>query len=609
MSQRVKLFGVLGLFWVGYFLVIRLVFLLYNYDLTADLTALETINVFLHGLRMDLSVMGYYLVLYGLILLASILVPGGAFSKIIKSITVFLLLLSGAITVVDMELYRHWGFRLNNTPFFYMGPGALGSISFSVWVKGLLTYLLLTVMGLYAYQKWIQPTAEAAWQPVTRWYSLAMLGLTGLMILPIRGSLTVAPMNVGFVFFHRSKPYANHAAINVVWNFMASLKKSATLRYPEDFVEPELAASQFQTLYPDTENTPRITKTDKPNILLIILEGFTADVVKPLGGLDNIAPRLNQLCEEGILFTNIYASGDRTDKGVVCVLSGYPAQPQTSIAKLPSKTANLPSLAKSLKKQGYQTSFLYGGDVNFANLRSYTTQVGFEHITDLGDFPAELNTSKWGVHDQYVFERAKKELAEADAPFFKVILTLSSHEPFDVPMEPYITGNSEEELYLNSCYYTDKWLGEFIDYAKTQSWWDSTLVVITADHGHRHPNNKRLEDERRFRIPLLLLGGALAEEARQVDMLGGQTDIANTILSQLQGPEKDFRFSKDLLNPASRPFAAYYFQNGYGFVLPGRNLVYDHNGKQFVINNGCDSTDMLLSKAYQQVLFSDYNRR
>ena len=609
MISRFKLLGILGLYWLIYFILIRLVFMTYNHDLTAELTVSEIGRVFLNGFRMDLSLMGYYLVLYGLLFVFSILHPTSKFRSLLKGYTIFLLVLSAIITVVDMELYRHWGFRLNNTPLFYAGPGAWGSITLIVWIKGLIVLGLLVGTGWLAYRKWVEPHTIAVVSQVPKLNSAAMLGITSLLILPIRGSLTVAPMNVGFVFFHGSKPYANHAAINVIWNFLSSLTKSAATRYPEDFVEPDIASQKFESLYPQTQDSPKITTVEKPNLLLIILEGFTADIIKPLGGLDSITPNLNQLAEQGILFTRFYASGDRTDKGLVTILSGYPAQPKTSIAKAPAKTANLPSLAGSLKNRGYHTSFLYGGDINFANLRSYITHMGFDQITDINSFPSELNTSKWGVHDQFVFDRAKLELTSTPTPFFKVILTLSSHEPFDVPMEPYITGKSEEDLYLNSCYYTDYWLGDFLSHARRQSWWDSTLVIITADHGHRHPNNKKLEDEKRFRIPLLLTGGALSDKPQRIDKLGGQTDIANTILGQIDQAEKQFKFSKDLLNPSSIPFAAYFFQNGYGFLLPEKHLVYDNDGNSVILNEGCNTEDIDLSKAYQQILYSDYNNR
>ncbi len=609
MFSRQKLFFSLGAYWLVYMIVIRLVFLLYNYDLSAGLRFQEMGLALWKGLRMDLSITGYFMLLYGIVLTFSTWFPGKWWKATIYFATFLLLGFSAALVAVDNELYRHWGFRTNNTPLMYIGPESFGSISPWIALKGLIIFFLLWGAFWILFRKTISPCLHDFSGGTSKWGFAGMLLLTAMMILPIRGSLTVAPMNAGFVYFHSSKPFANHTAINVVWNFLSSLRKSALIKYPEDFFDKDRTAALMEELYADTAAPVRLLKVQKPNILVVVLEGFTADVVATLGGLPDITPNLNALSEEGVLFSGFYASGDRTDKGLVSILSGYPAQTQTSIVKFPDKTQRLPSLTRELSGLGYHTSFLYGGDADFANFRSYLSNVGFDRITDLDDFPSRLNTSKWGVHDQYVFERLTNEIDTAKAPFFKTVLTLSSHEPFDVPVKPYIERNDEESLYLNSCRYTDACLGKFMNEARKRSWWDSTLVVITADHGHRQPGNKRLEDERRFRIPLVLSGGALTIDSLVIDRIGGQTDIANTLLSQLTGKKRIFGFSKDLLSPGAASFAAFFFQNGYGFVLPGKQLIYDHEGKNFVVNSGGDSSAEEISKAYQQAVFSDYNAR
>ncbi|HEY8935953.1 MAG TPA: sulfatase-like hydrolase/transferase, partial [Cyclobacteriaceae bacterium] len=338
-------------------------------------------------------------------------------------------------------------------------------------------------------------------------------------------------------------------------------------------------------------------------------ESFTAGVIEPLGGLKGIAPNLSNLTREGVLFTNFYGNGDRTDKGIVSVLSGYPAQPQTSIIKIPSKAQSLPYLSKKLNQLGYHSSFIYGGDVDFANFRSYLTNCQFEHITSVDDFPEELYTSKWGVHDHYVFNRALVECDTSKGPFFKVMLSLSSHEPFDVPMTPYIKGTDEESLFLNACHYTDKSIGDFITSAKQKLWWKNTIVIFIADHGHRYPGNKKLESKERFQIPMLWIGGTLAKQDTTVNTYANQTDIANTLLAQLDKPSDEFLFSKNILDKAVQSFAVYFFNDGYGFVTPHQYIIYDNTGKQFLKSDSASQHDLDVSKAYQQVLYEDYNKR
>lgn len=608
MRPRIRLLVYLALYWVFFLVTSRILFLVYNYDYSSQLTFIEITKAMLHGLKMDLSITGYMLMFSALVLSISTLSAHNRWAYyVIHSFSLLTLFLSSIIIIVDLELYRHWGFRLNTTPLLYLGPEAAGSVQVSVVIT--LMSLLIFLLAGFSYLYYATIIRHAPRLPKKNFPAFTgMLCISGLMFLPIRGSFTVAPMNTGFVYFHKTKMFANHSAVNVVWNFLYSLRKSAHVVYPEDFYNSDKTKQSFSDLYPPSDTTYSVLTTNKPNIILLILESFTAGVVQPLGGKEDICPNLSNLCREGILFDNFFASGDRTDKGLISILSGYPAQPQTSIIKYPAKTQHLPYLPKTVQKLGYRTSFLYGGDVDFANFRSYLTSCGFDHITSLDDFPDELDAGKWGVHDEHVFRRSLSLLDTCQSPFMQVILTQSSHEPFTVPMDPFIKGNDEESLFLNSCHYTDKCIGQYIEQAKKQSWWQNTLLIITADHGHRHPGNKRIQDKERFRIPFLMLGGAVATTDSVIHTLGSQTDIANTILAQLDKPLSEFKFSKNMLGNPVKPFAIYFFNDGYGFLTPDTYLVHDNPGRQFIIKEG-DPENEEVSKAYQQMLYSDYNLR
>ncbi|MCI0752069.1 MAG: sulfatase-like hydrolase/transferase [Flammeovirgaceae bacterium] len=607
MRERLKLMGWMGLYWLCFFVAARTAFLLYNHELATKLNVPEIFKIFFNGLKMDLSMTGYYLALAGLIFTVSSVVQSKWNGYVLNTITFIYLLFCSIIITVDMELYRHWNFRMNTTPLFYIGSEAAGSVS--PQVIGRLVVILILFFGVssFIYYRFIVNRVVELPKPSEKKSALVLFLTAALMFIPIRGSFTVAPMNTGFVYFHPTNPFANHSGINVIWNFLNSVRKGKNIQYPENFFDRTESEKLFNSLYPKQDSTFRIID-GKPNILLIILESFTSDVIEPLGGRPTIAPTLNKLCREAILFDNFFSSGDRTDKGIVSILSGYPAQPQTSIIKFPAKTQHLPYLPLELLNQGYRTSFTYGGDVDFANFRSYLTQAGFEHITTIDDFDDEINISKWGVHDHFVFERAKHECDTATNPFFKVILTLSSHEPFDVPDHKFFKGSDDESLFLNSCHYTDSSLGVFIESAKNTDWWKNTLVVITADHGHRLPGHKELKDDRRFRVPLLLAGGVIKKDS-VIHTYANHTDIAATLLSQINTSAKDFRFSKNILGSPVVSFSAYYFNDGYGFMLPGKKIVYDNPGQQFLTEENADDDDIKLSKAYQQILYSDYNSK
>lgn len=612
MRQRLKILAYFSIFWIVFQIVIRAVFLLYNHDLTEQLTSGEVLNVFLHGLKMDISMGGYFLMLTALILTFSIFIQSGWLYFILNAISITLIILCSIIVIVDLELYRHWGFRLDTTPIFYLAgteSEAMGSVEITVVIKVIFILLALSTIAIFIYSTWLGSRLSSLKPPTSKKKSaVVLLTITALMFIPIRGSFSVAPMNIGFVFFHKSKPFANHAAINVVWNFLYSLQQSSETEYPNNFFDKALTEKYFKSLYAEDDSTVYVFTEPKPNIIIFILETFTAKIIEPLGGVKGLTPNFNKLCSEGILFNNFFSSGDRTDKGIVSILSAYPAQPKSNIIRYPSKSQKLPYFNRFMNDLGYTTSFIYGGDIDFANFRAYLTNSRFDHITSDEDFPDELNQSKWGVHDHIVFQKALDECNSTKSPFFKVILSLSSHEPFDVPMEPYITGNDPSTKFLNSTHYTDKCIGEFITKAKQSTWWKNTVIILTADHGSRHPDKSPLDVQERYRIPLLMIGGAIKKDTI-VSIYGNQTDLANTLLGQLSKTSDQFKFSKNMLSPGARSFSTYFFNNGYGFVTPDCYVVYDNTSSVFLRKNGASEEDLNTSKAYQQMLFLDYNSK
>lgn len=609
MRERLKILAYFAVFWLAFQVMIRAAFLLYNYDLSQQLSPGELFKVFLYGLKMDASISGYFLMLTGLFLTASVFTQSRYLFLILNAITLLLMFVSCAITIVDVELYRHWGFRLNTTPFFYIGPEAAGTVGGMLFFKLMLLLALLFGASVFFYRKWLSPQLMVI-KPTEKKNVVPLLIVSCLMFIPIRGSFSVAPMNTGFVYFHKTKAYANHAAINVVWNFLYSVRKEANLTYPENLMDNARAEALFDSLYryEEGDSTVPLLKSQRPNVILFILESFSADIIEPLGGLKDIAPNLNRLCSEGILFRNFYSSGDRTDKGLVSILSGYPAQPRTSIIKFPAKAQKLPYLNHAMQDLGYRTSFVYGGDIDFANFRSYLTNSRFDHITSIDDFDDEGHNNKWGVHDHIVFDRAAAECDTAQSPFFKVILSLSSHEPFDIPIPPLKEGNDHETLYLNACHYTDKCVGDFVEHARKQPWWENTVILFVADHGHRQPGNKELKSRERFRIPMLMIGGAIKKDTI-IDTYAGHTDIANTLLAQLDQVRPEFKFSRNVLSPKAHSFALYFFNDGFGLVAPDRYIIYDNIGKQYLRQDGASPQDLELGQAYQQTLFIDYNRK
>ncbi len=375
--------------------------------------------------------------------------------------------------------------------------------------------------------------------------------------------------------------FANHTAVNFVWNFgnsISQMKYSGKnpYRYFDDETAFKIINKERNPLLEKT--TDSILNTKKPNIILIIWESLTAKVVATVGGEPDVTKNLNKLSKEGLLFTNFYANGDRTDKGLTAILSGYYPQTNASIIKTPAKARNLPMLTKEMKKLGYTTSFYYGGDTNFGNMNTYFRNGEIDNLIDGSSFKKEDWNSKWGVHD-HVFLKyfANNFSSEEKQPFFKILLTLSSHEPFEFP-DTYKFGKDTEANKFRSAHaYTDKAIGNFIKQAKTQPWWKNTLIVIMGDHGNPLPKHTGYYNSpKKFHIPMLWLGGALSKTNKKIETISSQVDFSYSLLSLLNGDISSFTWSKNIFSNAPTQYAHYIFNKGFGTIQKNGNYTYDY---------------------------------
>ncbi len=611
MKQRLLFFLYYFLYWIGLFLVARLVFMLYNHALSFSLTIGEWFSVFWYGLRMDISMSGYISLIAALLLAFTTFSRGAIAAKLISVYTMVIMVVVGILVVSDMELYRHWGFRLDSTPLSYLKTPKEAFGSASIWALIIqLVVLALFLWGFWKlYKKLVCPILEHS-------HRSGLLGVpvflfTGaLMILPIRGSVGVAPMNVGFVYFHPNNIFANHAAINVVWNAGKSvLEMDKVSEY--HFMDDHRAEELFAACYPPSGHTSILLNNERPNIVIIILESFSNRIIGALGGLPDVTPNLNRLCHEGIVFANLYSNSDRTDKGILGILNGYPAHPVAKVINFAEKTRQLPYLNQDLDKVGYHTEFVYGYDIRYSNFASYFGNAGYDKVITREDFPEETyRGSKWGVHDHWVLEKLLEECNHTEQPFFKAFMALSSHEPFQVPMPTVIEGSDAESLFLNSAYYSDKSLGDFIETAKQSTWWDNTLIVVTGDHGSRHPGEVTNYEPAKFHVPMLWLGGAIAKTDTVITTIASQTDISLTILRQLGISSDAYRFSKDIFGDLTVPFAFYDFNDGFGIVTDDAKIAFDNVSRTVIYQEGQNVEKLVeTGEAYLQTFSEDFKMR
>ncbi len=595
--------------WFIFFLGFKAIFLLYHFDQTKELSSQLIAGVFFNGIRMDLSFSAYVSAIPFLLISLSTILNIKYIRPIIKWYTIAVSIIICLLCVTDLELFKAWGFRLDATPLTYLDTPNEMWASAGASPIGLLLLVFFAALGAFI---WLMSRKVDIILQRTEKVSPIILPLflfiSASLIIPIRGGLQLAPLNVSDAYFSDNS-FANQAAINVPWNFFnAVLRKTHDKTNPYIFMEEVEAKRLLSTqLSQDDTNKISLLNTMRPNVLLVMWESLTAKAVKSLGGLDNVTPEFEQLTKEGILFTNFYASGDRSDKGIISILSGFPAQPTQSIIKLPSKSSKLPILSQDFEAAGYNTAFYYGGELAFANIKSYLVNGGFDNIVGKSEFDKKDWNSKWGAHDHVVFNRVLDDLKEKQAPFFTTIFTLSSHEPFEVPMEAQIKGQDEESLFLNSLYYTDKSLGDFIRELKKMPLYEETLIIIIADHGHRMPLSSKNHDKEKFHIPMLWLGGAIAVQDTVINTLSSQTDLAATLLRQLELPSDRYTWSRDILSAEDNAFVHYVFNNGFGHISKSGYQTYDHTGNRYIDKDErMSDEETQFSKAYMQLSFQDF---
>ncbi len=505
-------------FWLLFFLIFRLWFVLwFHNDWSAEDPGSAWFS-FWHGLPLDLSFAAYLLALPVLFWQFGIAIGSAGYSFFEKTILGFNTLIFSILIFVfgaNVFIYEEWKTPLNNRAVqYFKTPDALldsMSLPFKLVCFGLFAGGIWLVY--WGYKKVVRVKIYP--EKISRWNLLALPIWLGMLALAIRGGTGVMPINESAVYYSPHL-FDNHAATNPGWSLCHSLieTRSTVNRYA--VMEDSVAQKEFMKLvggdlgcllgeYQFFEEAD----SSKKNLVFLILESHTAQVIEELGGEPGICPNMSRLIREGILFKNIYGSGYRTDQGIVSVLAGYPAQPDQSIILLEDKAAKLESVPKILKENGYSTAFFYGGELTFANLGLWLTNQRFDKIFSERDFSSAEKTQRWGVDDGILLQRVIQEINGMRQPFFATAMTLSLHPPYDVPFESKWTANNDREKFLNSASFVDHAIGEFFKVAGQQAWYNNTLFVLVADHGASPPAGLGMDQPASRHIPLIIFGKPL----------------------------------------------------------------------------------------------------
>ncbi len=508
------------------------------------LSAVDWLAVFGFGLLFDATAALYFCAPFVLWL---VLTPNRVAAwRVYRASTLLgLALLAYVLVLVAVSEWIFWdefGARFNFIAVDYLiySQEVWGNIRESYPVGTILQILLLpagAVALLGARSVWHTAGAPITWR--------MRLGVIVLYALAMAGTLRFIDSDLKD---YSSQDAANELAGNGIYQFFAANRRNE-LNYDRNYATLPIAdAISTVRAALDTGNTDwapppaagieRIIPANGPakpmNVVLVSIESLGAEFLGAYGDKRGLTPNLDRLAEQSLWFSGVYASGNRTVRGLEALSLAQPPTPGQSIVRRP-KNGNLFSLGSVLEDAGYQNLFAYGGYGYFDNMNAYFAANHYR-VMDRRDIPSERVKFEniWGVADEYLFDQVLDELdremaARPGKPSFVHVMTTSNHRPYTYPPDridiPSGTGRE------GAVKYTDYAVGRFLEQARSHAWFDNTLFIITADHGADARGTARIPVDK-YRIPLFIYSPKHIVP-KKIDRLMSQIDIAPTMLGML----------------------------------------------------------------------------
>ena len=584
----INYFKRLIIFWLLIFMFNRVFFIICYFNDFKDVIYSDFVSLFIKSITLDLSFIAYLISL--LLILRSLFYPfpnkkNQISHYIFYYINAIFIIITFVINAAEISLYSEWNSKLN-----YKALSHLKHINEVVSTASFSNYIILCLSLIFSYlfvklysKKVHFVFPSIVFELKSFIYNFIKLIITlGFLLLFIRGGWQPIPINESNAYFSK-KMIVNDISVNSNWNFFNNIfrnMRNFNKNPYEKYSKKELnifKKNMFSNNKVDT--ILEILNTNQPNIVYIILESWSADNIVSLGGLDGITPNFNKLEKSGLLFTNFYSNGWTSDQAITSIFSSFPVFPYHAIINQNDKSRKLNCINKSLKN--YHSSFFFGGQLTYGNIKAYLISQGFDLVKDEDDYSG-LPSGRLGVHDEFMFQEFKNEIKNLPSPFFTTLFTLSSHSPYDFPDKHFLSFNSKHDPYVNSVAYTDKCLGNFFESVKNEKWYPNTLFVIMADHSHNSPIYRKLAEKERFKIPMLFYGNVLKQnyKGKKCGNLGSQLDISTTILNQLGYNSNEYLYGSDLLDGDS--FVPYAFPGGFAGITSSSQYAYSERFKKIL---------------------------
>lgn len=501
------------------------------------------VDLFLQGVRIDVVALCY---LFGLPALFTVLFHNSSLWK--KILRVWLT--AGSVFIIFMEIatpafIETYDFRPNRLFIEYLiYPKEVFSMLMEGHLSAVIFSLVFTILAVAIYWKisgWaVKNLRTMSWKlrPVIALLVIAVSFIGARSSLQHRGInpamvafssdalVNSLVLNSGYSVLYAAQQFKDEEKSSEMYgkmepDEMLSIVKASRGRPDSDYI-----SDKFPTL---TKNVATYQGKHK-NVVILLQESLGAQFIGTLGGKP-LSPNIDKLAKEGWFFENLYATGTRSVRGIEATTAGFTPTPARAVVKLNNAQSNFFTIADFLGKQGYDTSFIYGGEKHFDNMASFFYGNGFKTIIDQQDYTNPKFTATWGVSDEDLFDKANEtftKLQSEGKPFFSLVFSSSNHDPFEFPDGKIELYEQPKATRNNSAKYADYAIGHFFELAKKSNYWNDTIFLIIADHDSRVAGAS-LMPIKHFHIPALILGGGI--EPRRDNRLVSQIDMPTTLLS------------------------------------------------------------------------------
>ena len=548
-------------------------------------------NMFIGGFRIDLSTLGYLMIPALLMTIIGMVTRCSHHLRvIIKYYLIFMSCVLVFFELITPTFILEYDLRPNRLFLDYLiYPKEVSAMLFG----GYKTEIIVTLISLFFVARLYTALFNATWTANSKmsWLPLfaVQLSLIALTVLGARGTLEHRPINPALVAFstdHLLNDLSINSAYSVVFALKQLSNETSSADYYGKIPEQELLNTIHATMQNKQANyldlaapTKAMHKSSFPerkkNLVILLQESLGARYVGKLGGLP-LTPNLDGIMDQGWNFTNLFATGTRSIRGIEAVMTGFTPTPSRAVVKLGKSQQNFFTLADFLGKQGYYTQFIYGGESHFDNMKTFFLGNGVQDIVEGNDFNKIDFMGAWGASDGDLYDQADWEftqLHKQGKPFFSLVFTTSNHSPYDYPDGKIQLHDSPKASRNNAVKYSDYALGEFIEKAKQSEYWSDTIFVVVADHDSR-VSGASLVPIKHFRIPAVIFGQDVPHKVES--RIASQIDLGPTLLSLIGASGETPMIGNDFTKPLNddQPRALLQYDKNFAYLKQGKAVIF-----------------------------------